>query len=106
MDEGVGVSPIIGSNSGKEVCQDASVARGVVRRLLQILQLADEPLPQDPVLDPNVIFDLTIRQLEIRKVSKRNFVRLTVISVEMIGIGCDVVLKSPGAAYLHQHRIP
>ena len=24
----------------------------------------------------------------------------------MIGIGCDVVLKSPGAAYLHQHRIP
>merc|ERR1712061_456262 len=32
--------------------------------LAQILQLADEPLPQDPVLDPNVIFDLTIRQLE------------------------------------------
>ena len=49
---------------GEEVGSDASVAGGVVRRLLQLLQLPDEPLPQDPVLDPNVVLDLDVRQLE------------------------------------------
>ena len=45
---------------GEEVGSDASVAGGVVRRLLQLLQLPDEPLPQDPVLDPNVVLDLAV----------------------------------------------
>ena len=49
---------------GEEVSSDASVAGGVIRRLLQLLQLADEPLPQDPVLYPNVILDLDVRQLK------------------------------------------
>ena len=49
---------------GEEVSSDASVAGGVVGRLLQLLQLADEPLPQDPVLYPNVILDLDVRQLK------------------------------------------
>ena len=49
---------------GEEVGGDASIAGGVVRRLLQLLQLPDEPLPQNPVLDPNVVLDLAVRQLE------------------------------------------
>ena len=64
MDEGVGVATILWSNSGEEVSSDASITGGVVRRLLQLLQLADEPLPQDPVLDPDVVLDLTVRQLQ------------------------------------------
>ena len=64
MDEGVGVATIFWSNSGEEVSSDASITGGVVRRLLQLLQLADEPLPQDPVLDPDVVLDLTVRQLQ------------------------------------------
>ena len=64
MDEGVGVATILWSNSGEEVSSDASITGGVVRRLLQLLQLADEPLPQDPVLDSDVILDLTVRQLQ------------------------------------------
>ena len=49
---------------GQEVGSYASVTGGVVRRLLQLLQLPDEPLPQDPVLDTNVILDLNVRQLQ------------------------------------------
>ena len=49
---------------GKEVGGDASVTGGVVRRLLQLLQLPDEPLPQNPVLDPDVILDLVVCQLK------------------------------------------
>ena len=49
---------------GEEVGGDASITGGVVRRLLQLLQLPDEPLPQNPVLDPNVVLDLAVRQLE------------------------------------------
>ena len=65
MDEGVRVATILWSNSGKEVSSDASITGGVVCRLLQLLQLADEPLPQNPVLDPDVVLDLAVRQLQV-----------------------------------------
>ena len=58
-----------GYSPGQEVGGKSTIARGVVSGLLQLLQLPDEPLPQDPVLDLDVVLDLNVRQLHNWKLS-------------------------------------